>query len=1338
MGRFSCFSPAIILRSAALFIILFQLRLLAGNLADTPIFAAFLLTGFIAAAFLSFLRLNNKPVNHLSALIVICLIPWVTRALVAMPRFFAAGRTDSAAITFDSILLNLDRNNFVSLFPYYWSAVSTWFAVRSYSGKRKFLRAAVIADTVILLIIYSIARTSQIELYRWPIITIILFSVMVFLQALSLLFSMPRQTKLRIKEKCFAAAALLAIISAGGFFFLKPFQEKAVEMGGGLLEPKLFNLDFSKYLKLDSEISMKNELVLIVKKDDTFHHLIRRSVLSGYNSKQGFFKNEELDDKNHPQRLPAQQVFLTPGEFESSIPVDQEYFLVNVDESAFIGMKEPAVISPYESWDSSSFNSAYAVESYVSGADYWDLMFVTLRDEQPSLDDLGLSESEYKIYTEYGNNEKLRSLAEEITAGCSRYADKIYTIYDYLKYGDYRYSLKPGIAPDGDQLGWFLFQSKKGYCSYYAFSMTLLLRSLGIPARVASGFFVDPDSGTFDYYPVRSYMAHAWVEVAFPKYGWIEFDPTTENLAEDEEFQFTAGTDTALFEKLMKEIFENRSRMKIKESTEDSSSESGFDSFTHNVVSLIKSSWLPLLAVVLATVFFSIRCGIYFSVFTTQNQRKKSVRLMKHACRRLRLAGFRRNGPSHTSEISEPEWALQLEDRFKGIYSLYQSAAAARFAPEYSKTDFELQQTNYAVFSLSYKKKVSVWRRIIAWLFPPLAIMAGPGKRSGKTLLLFFILCLMAGSWGKAQEDEYPYDDNADELYEQAVNAVYAENWEKAIKLYMEGKEHYPNDVRFPWALGSLYYNRSLYGLAWDEYRKAEVIFPDDPELLTCLAETAGLLNKDLLSVEYFERVLEHDPDNLSTISSLSWMYFKVHRLADGEKLLVSSLERFGEDAHFSMTLGTIYSDMYRYDDGKHWYKKAITIGENYGDHNFTSIAWYNLSILESRFFRYDLCMDATNFSLNAQNRASGRLARGELYTQQLELEKARKDYEAAYETDTSPLAKLSLAQVYQKSGRLEEARLYAEDCLKRSDYSWMMNYGIDPDRYKRDIHLILAKTYLGLAETECLLPWEKLPEKISSVLRTISYKFKHEVNIKLYRKYCLAAAKAYGNETYNGGGQHLNSILQYYSAFEDYPKRAITYLNAARSFETSLIPAAEPTYNYEEGYLTGNEALVEKALYGFDPLWEKESISICYSELANPKKAGFFSSRGRNRNETAEELYALNRGALRQAGIKLPVRINLELTQETAAYGKMIEKTLSRSGFIKDETNLNARFTLNIKINNTQAGNSSAAATALCELTDNFGEMAALRRTIPLQALTNDDICRFTRTLGNAVFTVE
>ena len=1311
---------ALFFRSAALFIILFQIRLIAGDLADTGVFTATMLAGFAAAGFLSILRPNGKPVNPVAALISIALIPWVGRALIAMPRYFIADRTDSQAIMLDSLLLNLDRNNFAALFPYYWSAVSTFFSVRPSHGSRKFLRAAIIADAALLLFIFSIASAVKIEIYRWPIIVIVLFAAVVFLQVLALLFSMPPQIKLRLKEICFAAAALLAIIITGGFLFLKPFQQRAVEMGGGLLEPKFFSFDLSQYLKLDPEISVKNDLVLIVKKEKDNNILLRRSVLSGYSRKQGFYRIEELDERTHPQRLPEHLTSFTPRDFQAARYSSQEYFLVNIDASAFIGMKEPVTIRPYESRDNSSFKSAYGVDSLVSGADYWDLTFSAGDSEIPTAEQLGLSESEYKIYTEYGNDERIRALAEDITNGVSRYADKVRVIYGFLKYGEYRYSLKPGIAPDGDQLGWFLFRSKKGYCSYYAFAMTLLLRSVGIPARVAAGFFIDPKTNTFDYYPVRSDMAHAWVEVAFPKYGWIEFDPTTDNLAEGEEFQFADGTDPALFEKLMREILENNHELRVRE-TGDEEPVPNFELIARGAIAFVRNYRNLILNVILIFLFICIRCGPFLSVFLTKSPRKKSIQLMKHAFRRLYLAGIRRG-----SDIGEAEWALKLEDKFRGIYSMYLRAAAARFAPEYPRNGFDAQRENYKLFRTSYNGCVPLMRRITAWLFPPLALTLKPCKKSGNAVLFILILGIIAGSQTNAQDNDEEDFYAADKLYAEAGDADHAELWDRAIELYREGSKLFPDDERFPHALGNLYYSRSLYSLAWDEYRKAEAIAPDNPDLLMILARTAGYMNRNSISVEYYERVLEIDPDNTEAIGNLGWMYFKVHRLSDGERLLVSALEQFADNTDFLMTLGTIYSEMYRYDESKSCYGRAIELSKIPENRLFTTIAWYNLSILEEKFYHFDLCMDALNSSLNTQNRAPGRIGRGELFLNQLELKKALDDFEAAYETDTSPLAKLTLAQIYQISGRLEEARLYAEDCLRGNDNSWMLFFGIDPDRYKRDIYQILADTYYGLVETEKLTPWPAPMGKIRSLFRIASYKLRYAVNIRLYRKYCLASANAYTREIFNGDTPHPNSYIQYFKAFENYPRRAFLYLNKAREFESSLIPAAIPGYDFIEGRLFGNEELLEKALYGFDPLWERKNIGECYMELANAK-----NSRRINSDRAAEELFVLNRGALRQAGIKLPVRINL--IPGEAAGQRNLERALAGAGFKKVSPDFNARFTLNVKINKTHTG-----YTADCELADNTGETAAMRFQFPLRAAVRAEYYDLARNLGNAVFIAE
>ena len=80
--------------------------------------------------------------------------------------------------------------------------------------------------------------------------------------------------------------------------------------------------------------------------------------------------------------------------------------------------------------------------------------------------------------------------------------------------------------PNVDTVEWVLFDAREGYCTYYATSMIIMLRHLGIPARLAAGFSQGQYDMETDRFVVRERDAHTWVEVYFPGYGWIEFEPT--------------------------------------------------------------------------------------------------------------------------------------------------------------------------------------------------------------------------------------------------------------------------------------------------------------------------------------------------------------------------------------------------------------------------------------------------------------------------------------------------------------------------------------------------------------------------------------------------------------------------------------------------------------------------------------------------------------------------------------------------------------------------------------------------------------------------------------------
>ena len=83
------------------------------------------------------------------------------------------------------------------------------------------------------------------------------------------------------------------------------------------------------------------------------------------------------------------------------------------------------------------------------------------------------------------------------------------------------------VVPDGaDAVEDFLFTQQKGFCLHFASAMTVMLRSVGVPARLAVGYIPGDPGAEPGTYILRDKYYHAWTQVYFPGYGWIDFEPT--------------------------------------------------------------------------------------------------------------------------------------------------------------------------------------------------------------------------------------------------------------------------------------------------------------------------------------------------------------------------------------------------------------------------------------------------------------------------------------------------------------------------------------------------------------------------------------------------------------------------------------------------------------------------------------------------------------------------------------------------------------------------------------------------------------------------------------------
>ncbi|MFL7867208.1 MAG: transglutaminaseTgpA domain-containing protein [Anaerolineales bacterium] len=121
--------------------------------------------------------------------------------------------------------------------------------------------------------------------------------------------------------------------------------------------------------------------------------------------------------------------------------------------------------------------------------------------------------------------DRVKALAIELTASEPTPYDRAKAIESYLR--TFPYSLDVARPPlDRDVVDYFLFDLKKGYCDYYASAMVVLARAAGVPARLAIGYA----NGTYNLnskrFVVTEADAHSWVEVYFPKIGWVPFEPT--------------------------------------------------------------------------------------------------------------------------------------------------------------------------------------------------------------------------------------------------------------------------------------------------------------------------------------------------------------------------------------------------------------------------------------------------------------------------------------------------------------------------------------------------------------------------------------------------------------------------------------------------------------------------------------------------------------------------------------------------------------------------------------------------------------------------------------------
>ena len=380
-----------------------------------------------------------------------------------------------------------------------------------------------------------------------------------------------------------ALFAMLAILIFGGVVYLMrgEIKETVANYGGGgksgensmLKQNKDGTFDINEYSRLRSNLGRSNELLFCAHIDNYFEGTDIPNPLyltafhyTFFDTLTETFERDSLIPSNdlfvpNPGKMPLFFTQVDTTVIKNSMAtklrktVDIEIYNKKLSTKTYLAPNVGYFVQPVavEKDFRDEFISAYRAKGYVSELNSAYFIYNSteeqIRDFQENRFEVLRKAKGYEAmdkkfmdyYTEMPANEKfskISTLAHEITRDAKTPVDKVLAIRDYFLAHDengkqiFTYTDNPGVPdiPNASKLMYFLFENKKGYCAYYAGATLFMLRALGIPSRITVGFMTvdrsDKNKGWYWYYADQ---AHAWVQVYFPEYGWLDFDTTVGN-----------------------------------------------------------------------------------------------------------------------------------------------------------------------------------------------------------------------------------------------------------------------------------------------------------------------------------------------------------------------------------------------------------------------------------------------------------------------------------------------------------------------------------------------------------------------------------------------------------------------------------------------------------------------------------------------------------------------------------------------------------------------------------------------------------------------------------------
>lgn len=330
-----------------------------------------------------------------------------------------------------------------------------------------------------------------------------------------------------------------------------------------------------------------------------------------------------------------------------------------------------------------------------------------------------MSDSAYSRYLRLPKElpERVSKLAGEITSAADNDYDRVKAIESYLS-KNYKYTLEPGNIPQNrDFVDYFLFDSKEGYCTYYASAMTVLVRSIGIPARYVEGYKLPSKPVSGKSYEVTNKEAHAWVEVYFEGFGWIPFEPTSPFSTN---FNDVIKENSNVEEAVAKQTqIEENNQVKADINGNDSSEVSPVTTIDNDVkvqkVSFINAAIIISAILLLWILLFSaVKRRIFFYRLKKLPVQEGVIKIYKHFLRALSVQGLKlQAGETPLKYGQRIDDTLEFKGvSFETITDIFNKACYSNSPID--KEEMQLIINFYSIFRAQCKEKTS-WLRYFVY-----------------------------------------------------------------------------------------------------------------------------------------------------------------------------------------------------------------------------------------------------------------------------------------------------------------------------------------------------------------------------------------------------------------------------------------------------------------------------------------------------------------------------------------------------------------------------------------------------------------------------------------------